>query len=181
MIMHNGQTADPLNKYSKALKEVSGKRKKTEADYVEMARIEYMAGLYMNSEGPIIPSRLLEAVIIDGARKSKLGKLAQAGVMVEVHARLEYEGPRTGEALFDDETFRLAVPVRIGQQKIIRTRPIFQNWSAEINVQYLADVINERDLMTALRSAGSLSGIGDWRPRYGRFMLQSDIALPMAA
>ena len=30
------------------LKSVSGKRKKTEADHEEMARIEFVAGLYMN-------------------------------------------------------------------------------------------------------------------------------------
>jgi hypothetical protein len=28
LVMHNGQTADPLNKYAKMLKGVSGKRKK---------------------------------------------------------------------------------------------------------------------------------------------------------
>jgi hypothetical protein len=33
LLMHNGQTADPLNKYAKMLKSVSGKRKKTEADH----------------------------------------------------------------------------------------------------------------------------------------------------
>ena len=29
LVMHNGQTADPLNKYAKMLKAISGKRKKT--------------------------------------------------------------------------------------------------------------------------------------------------------
>jgi hypothetical protein len=176
LLMHNGQTADPLNKYAKALKEVGGKRKKTEADYLEMARIEYVAGLYMDASGPVIPSRMIEANITDGARKSKLGKLAQAGVIADKHASLEYEGPRDPMALFENDDFRFSVPVRIGQQRVVRTRPIFQAWAADIEVKYLDEVINERDLMTAVRNAGSLSGIGDWRPRYGRYALAIDMA-----
>ena len=41
LIMHNGQTADPLNPFSKAMKEISGKRKKTDTDYEAMANIEF--------------------------------------------------------------------------------------------------------------------------------------------
>lgn len=181
MIMHNGQTADPLNKYAKLMKEISGKRTKTEADYAEMAKIEFIASLYMSADGPVISSRLLEANITNGARKSKLGKLTQAGVIVERHSSLEYDGPRDAYALLEDENFRLAVPVRIGQQKVIRTRPIFNEWAADIEIKYLDDVINERDLLTALRNAGSFSGLGDWRPRYGRYCLAQDMPLSKAA
>ena len=48
LVMHNGQTADPLNKYAKMLREISAKRRKTEADFIEMARIEFVAALYMD-------------------------------------------------------------------------------------------------------------------------------------
>ena len=77
LLMHNGQTADPLNKFAKAMKEIAGKRKKTEADLVELARIEYLAGLYMGPNGPVIPSVMLEAAITEGAKKAKNGKLTQ--------------------------------------------------------------------------------------------------------
>jgi len=50
LIMHNGQTADPLNPFSKAMKEISSKRKKTDTDYEAMANIEYRAGLYLNKK-----------------------------------------------------------------------------------------------------------------------------------
>lgn len=74
-------------------------------------------------------------------------------------------------------------PVRIGQQKVIRTRPWFQSWSAELEVTYLEDIINKADLMTAIRDAGQFAGFGDWRPRYGRFGLASEmvVQLPLAA
>lgn len=181
MLMHNGQTADPLNKYARMMKEISGKRNKTEADFLEMARIEFAAGLYANADGPVLPARSLEATIIEGARKSKLGKLALAGVIVERHAQLEYDGPRDTKALFEDDRFRFAVAVRVGTAKVMRTRPIFNEWSAKVDVRYLGDIINERDLLTAIRNAGQLCGIGDWRPRYGRFALREDLPQVMAA
>lgn len=43
LLMHNGQTSDPLNRFSKQLKAVSSKRKKSDEDYEEMARIEWHA------------------------------------------------------------------------------------------------------------------------------------------
>lgn len=181
LLMHNGQTADPLNKFAKAMREVSSKRKKTEADYEEMARIEFIAGLYMDANGPVIPSRMIEATITNGAKTSKLGKLAQAGVIADRHATLEYDGPREASALFEDERFRFSVPVKIGQQKVVRTRPIFNEWQAELTIQYLDDVINQRDLMTAIRNAGTYAGFGDWRPRYGRFVLEADMKMQKAA
>lgn len=183
LIMHNGQTADPLNKYSKRIKEISGKRKKTEADYEKMAEIEFKAGLYMDEDGPIIPGVMIEACLLVGARKSKNGRLAQAGIIVEKNAKLEYDGPRTEEGLVNDENFRRVDPVRVGTSKVMRTRPWFRNWSVELEVLYLADVINERDLISAIRDAGSYAGFGDWRPRYGRFAQETDIAkeMPLAA
>ena len=42
LLCHNGQTADPRNAYSKAIKAISGKRKKTDSDYDEMARLEWL-------------------------------------------------------------------------------------------------------------------------------------------
>ena len=141
LIMHNGQTADPLNKFAKLMKPVSGKQKKTDADYEELARIEFIAGLYMNEDGPVIPARLIEAVVVEGARKSKTGKQVQAGVIVEKHAPLIYDGPRTPKELFEDERFRLVTPVRVGQVRVMRTRPIFERWSAVIELSYLEDIV----------------------------------------
>lgn len=176
LLMHNGQTADPLNKFAKAMREITLKRgKKTEADIIELSRIEFFAGLYMGTDGPIIPALMVEANLIDGARKSRMGKLAQAGVIVERHARLDYDGPRTADELFEDERFKYKVSVVVDRKKIMRIRPIFREWSAEVEISYLDDVLNERDLLTALRNAGSLAGIGDWRPRYGRYALEADI------
>jgi len=75
--MHNGQLADPSNWYSRAIKAISGKRGKTEADYQEMARLEWMGSLYLAQGVPCIPGYVLEATLIGrggAARKEKMGR-----------------------------------------------------------------------------------------------------------
>lgn len=44
LLQHNGQTTDPLNPFSRAMSEISSKRKKTEADHRERDRLEFLAG-----------------------------------------------------------------------------------------------------------------------------------------
>ena len=69
LLMHNGQTANPLHPLAKKLKQVSSKRTKTDADYEEMARIEFLAGLYMAEDGPVLPEHVIDAMLIAAAKK----------------------------------------------------------------------------------------------------------------
>lgn len=172
MIFHNGQTADPLNQYARALKQISSKSTKTEADFKEMARIEFSAGLYMSQDGPIIPSYVIDAVIIKAAMNFKKGKQAKSGCVCLDHARLEYDGPRKAEQLWKDERFRFSRLVRVGQARIARMRPIFDQWNAEIVLLAEDTIVNEGQLDEWLYVAGTQVGIGDWRPKYGRFTVE---------
>ena len=175
LIMHNGRTANPLDPYSKAMKELSGKRNKTDADNIRLSRLEYEAGLYVNKDNlPIIPSRILEANICEGARKTKEGKLALSGLFVDTDADLEFEGgPMTVEELVDSEDHKLTVSVRIGQSRVMRTRPLFKDWRAMFTCSINASVATPSQLKQWLENAGKLVGVGDWRPRYGRFEVVS--------
>ena len=169
LLQHNGQTANPLNKWAKLLKTISGKRKKTDADYEEMARIEFLAGLYMAADGPILPNTMIDATVVNGAKKVKEGGLAKSGCFCLQHALLEYDGPRTAEALWADERFRFAAKVRIGQASVMRMRPQFPEWAATVALSIEDTLINPAQLDAWLRIAGSQVGFGDWRPQYGRF------------
>jgi hypothetical protein len=175
LIMHNGQTANPLNSFSKAMKEISGKRKKTDADYEAMSNIEYQAGLYLNSKNEvIIPSRVLESVLVEGAKKSKEGKLALSGMFVDTDAILIYEGgPMNIKQLMESPEHRICVAVRVGMAKVMRTRPHFKDWTAKFKVSVNEQVANEAQLKRWLEDAGSYVGIGDWRPRHGRYEMLS--------
>jgi len=175
LLCHNGQTADPRNTYAKAMKAVSSKRKKTDADYDEMARLEWLAGLYRFQDELVIPDYVLEAVFINGAKKSKRGPQAKCGMFFTEHAPLDFPGK---PLLISDETlsdmflsgkFTHTVGVKVGMAKVMRTRPMFRNWSLTATAQFDPDVLNLRDIEEIANDAGKLVGLGDWRPKHGRF------------
>lgn len=170
LLMHSGELANPLDEWSKKMKKISSKRGKTDADYEAMAKIEYLGGLYTNEAGePIIPVRVLEGTLIGGAKKKKLGKLFTSAVFVNEDAVLEYDGPKSAEKLVDDPKFRLTAGVKVGQARVMRTRPMFPEWSLEVTVSYIEGEVEKEDIVDAFNSAGILVGLGDWRPKYGRF------------
>jgi len=54
-------------------------------------------------------------------------------------------------------------------KRIMRTRPIFRNWSALAVIEYESSLLNLEQVDRWIQTAGVQVGICDWRPRYGRF------------
>jgi len=177
LIMHNGRLADPLDEATKALASVTGKRKKTDADIEEIARLEFMGSLYLNDKGePIIPARWVYGCLAGkggAARKNKAGTEAKAGLFVVGNFPLSYDGPRDAKGLWKDARFRSRVNAKVGQATIMRTRPIFEEWAAEVEVGYNPEIVNRADLIEWMTLAGEQIGMGDWRPQYGRFTAET--------
>ena len=175
LLCHNGQTADPRNTYAKAMKAVSGKRKKTDADYDEMARLEWLAGLYRIDGDLVLPDYVIESAMIKGAMKSKRGPQAKCGLFFTEHASLQFDGKPdviddgTLTDMFESGQFTHTIGVKVGMAKVMRTRPVFRNWSITATAQYDPDVLNLREVEEIAMDAGKLVGIGDWRPKHGRF------------
>ncbi len=171
MLHHNGEMANPLSATSRAMKDVSKKRMKTDADFEHLANLEFQGGIYIDTSGKItVPARLLDSCIHEGAKNSKEGKQCLTGLFVnEETINFTFDGPTTVDARMNDPACRLVVGVRVGQARIMRCRPLFKNWKLEFTVT-LADPVAGRDHLSRwLHAAGQLKGIGDWRPRYGRF------------
>lgn len=171
LIMHNGQLADPLNKFSKELKGVSGKRKKTDEDHAEMARIEWFGSLYVNEDGAaIIPSECLEASIYNGAKKQKLGKHFKSCVFVHEHAVLSLPTKKKKAVdLWGDDNYVDRRAVGVGQARVMRTRPIFRDWACDFVVHFDDEQVNQEEVERAIHDAGALVGVLDYRPKFGRF------------
>ena len=170
LMMHNCQTADPFNKFSKQMKLITVKRKKTEEDYAELSKIEWHAGLYVDKDGDlIIPSTLIEASIQEGATKSRLGKTFKSGVFVNDDAKLDVGTKKKAVELWGDDSYRDVRPVIVGRSRVMRTRPIFYQWKCSFTVYFDDEQVNATDVIRAIEEAGSKAGIGDFRPRFGRF------------
>ena len=169
LLMHNGQLADPANDFSKKMRKVSSKRDKTDADFEELARLEWYGSLYLDDGKPCLPGEILEAAFVGAAKKQKKGKQAQAGIFCPGSYPLIYDGSRKPEELWEDPKYRYKVGARVQQNRVMRTRPIFREWSCKIQVQYDDSLLNEEEVKHIVTVTGEIVGVGDWRPKYGRF------------
>lgn len=171
LLMHNARLSNPLDEVAKAMKRISSKRTKTEEDHEELARLEHMGGLYFDSDaGPYLPGQNFERCLVDAARITKSGKKIERGVFVETNVNpVAYRGPRTVEGLWKDDNFRHSASVKIGTNRVTRTRPQFRDWTVDAEGVYDPAVINLEELAEIAGTAGRMIGLGDWRPRFGRF------------
>jgi hypothetical protein len=172
LLMHNGQLADPLCEISKQLRKITSKRDKTDADREEMARLEWHGSLYLADGKPCLPGEILEAAFVTAAKKQKKGKQAQAGIFCPDSYPLVYDGAHKPSELWADPQYRLTVGARVQQGRVMRTRPIFREWSCKIQVQYDDSLLNEEEIKHIVRVTGEIIGVGDWRPKYGRFKVE---------
>jgi len=177
LLLHNGDLANPFNKWTKAMKVITGKRKKTDADHEELSRLEWLGSFYVNEENrPIIPGTNFESMLIQAGKKSKLGESFKAGMICENDSFIEYDGPKTVEEIWNKcgHKFTDIRGVKLnGKTRIMRTRPVFHKWSIEFKVSYLPDILNESQVVEAVTTAGRIIGLGDYKPRFGRFEVVS--------
>lgn len=172
LLMNNGRAADPLDPSAKAKAAVAKKRGKTDDDHAHLGRLEFAAALYHDDEvGPYLPADNLWKCIQVAARKSKQGKLIEEGLVVTSDINpLSYPGPRDLATLIKDKNFEFRkTVVQGGRTRIPRVRPIFQQWTTEADIDFDESVLNLGDLQRFADIGGRLVGLGDWRPRYGRF------------
>jgi hypothetical protein len=171
LLMHSGRLIDPLDTVSKKIKEVSGKRTKTDTDHADMAQLEWLGGLYyLAGTGPFVPAVNLQKCLVEAARLKRAGKKVERGVFIETFViPLQYDGPREPDELYKDKRFVHRAPVKVPTGRIMRTRPQFPEWSLEAFGQFDPAVLNMDDLRQAADQAGAMIGLGDFRPAHGRF------------
>lgn len=171
MLMHNGQLVDPTNEHAIALSDAAkvAKKQKTRAAFDALNKIEFMGSLYVDEKGhPCVPGEMLEALTVEGAKRTKQGKEAKAGIIVDGNFPLIYKGPRDADGLWNAKFYKRG-PARIGQQRVIRTRPMFMTWGLKFKIHYNPDLVDRRTVLRFVEKAGAEVGLGDWRPRFGRF------------
>jgi hypothetical protein len=178
-IMHNGQTSDPLNGYAKDMKKLTSKKQKKDADHMDLAKLEWYAALYVDEQNrPCWPGENIEAMLVAAAKKNRMGPSAKSGLFIDGNSIVQHDGPRTADGLwkyksFEKNPYVSRVPVVVNKSRVMRTRPIFQNWSLEFTVHYMPDIINKEDVIEFVNKAGKMIGLSDWRPKYGRFEIES--------
>ncbi len=171
LLCHNERLADPLDPITMEIAKLSGQRKKTEAIYLDMARLEFVGGLYYDEDlGPCVPTWNVVRCIQEGGKRFKLGAdVVRAVIPVTQMTPIEYDGPREIDAMWEDGRFVSRKGVGISGRRIIRTRPSFTDWRVVAEVELDLDVLTAEKIEQCVQSAGKYSGLGDNRPVFGRF------------
>jgi hypothetical protein len=173
LLMHNQQLADPLNEHTRALAKLTGKRGKTEDDHRLIADTEYVGSLYVNSDGPFVPSTWIVASLIEGGKITKQGtNVKRAVIALDRELYLDYAGPRAPSVLVKDANFRLTASVKVGTSRTMRTRPMFVGWSLVAPLALETEIIDLDVFRGIAERAGRMIGIGDWRPFYGTYSVE---------
>lgn len=170
LLMHNSRLANPLDPATKAIKAVTSKRKKTDDDHELIARLEFSGSMYLDPDyGPYVPGENIMRALVDGGKLTKQGTAVTRGLIIKSDVNpLAYKGPRTPDELWD-KGFRHMASAKVGTQRVMRCRPIFYDWSLEADGLLDPAVLELSDLDTIATNAGLMAGLGDWRPRFGRF------------
>lgn len=175
LLMHSESLANPFDARTKEIKAITGKRKKTEDDLLEIARLEWLGGLYYEPDTGIhMPGYNMLAALTAGAKLHKLGTaVKRSAVIQQDKLPLEFEGPKDPDALYLNKAFVDIRSVKVGTSKVTRCRPRFERWSLKFTVLYDEAGLQRNDLDRIVDDTGQMIGLGDYRPRFGRFEVVS--------
>ena len=175
LLQNNPQMSDPLNRYSKEMKQISGKRKKTDDDIVAMREIELRAKMYWDEEiGVYVPSSWVTASIqgVSWSRaKIKKADIRAAVFVTEPKLQLTYDGMETVKAPLDivkNDRFHRVMSLKQGQVRVVKAAPQFAKWSFAAEIEFDPEIINEAELKSLIEYGAAYGGFGDFRPTFGR-------------
>ena len=174
LLMHSDRASDPLSRDAQWLSEITGKRKKTETDIIELARREFHCSLYLDTAGrPTIPIDNVHSCLYAAAKRRKEGPLFSGSFTVS-SVNFDYDGPDEPDALWEQQdTFVDRRSVKVGTSRVIRTRAIFPVWSLKVEAEHDPDVADFFNIKLWAEIAGTRIGLGDYRPQrgglFGRF------------
>lgn len=171
LLCHNGDLCDPFYGPAITMKEITKKKTKTEDDLLALRKLEFLGGLYLDDKGlPCLTADVILGFLSAAAAKLKSKKPMQAGVFTDDDFfPIEYPGSKDPQAMYEKRDFVLVKRARVGQSAVMRVRPRFRQWKVSFVLNIVTDIIDARTVKESIEKAGRTVGIGDWRPRYGRF------------
>ncbi len=175
LLMHNVRLANPTDSIVREIAAINSKRVKTDADQLRRARLEWEGGLYFDAQaGPYVPGGNLEACLRDAAKATNSSKKVIRAVIVHDHVNpVVYDGPRDPDGLWGDgpgvSRFIHQSMATVQRSKVLRTWPRFDGWSLDFVVLLNEEALDYSTLVEIVGQAGMTTGLGDYRPTFGRF------------
>lgn len=182
---------NPILKAVKPLKDLRGKAR-TESVMEAMAQAEWLRSAIWNQVGscwleedqfffkgyaePILPAEYLCKACEVAARADRLGTKVKEALSEGLNGDgiLEFDGPKDAESMLVDPQARFidcrsAVVVK---QRIMRSRMrIPAGWRATIALTLDTKILDMSKIQKYIADAGHRTGVGDYRPKFGRFQV----------
>ena len=181
LLLNNPQTVDRFNKYAKEISKINAKKtRRTDEDYRRLADLEIRSKIYWDTDKKeiYVPSNWVMAAITGNSfKRAKVSKADIRGsvFMTEDKLPLSYKSKRTvktPEDIVGNADFRHSMILKQGQVRISKSTPIFHDWSFETDIEYDESVIDPETLERVLVEAGKFGGYGDFRPTFGRSVVE---------
>ena len=189
LILHNGLMANPLHPFAKQMKKLTSKRSKTDEDLALIGDVEWLACWYyedgkcefvtdnnqvvIGDYGRLImPSYVLESMLVNAAKKNKLGMQFKSGVFVPDDGELLITPDKSLPEMLADQNFRLTTLERVQAARVVRTRPYLKQWAVVFTVSYEDTIVDKAQIEQALDVGGKIVGLCERRPRHGRFTFE---------
>lgn len=174
LLQHSEALANPMNPVAKEMAAISKKRGKSDTDFEDLAKIEFKGGMYHDPEiGPYVQAIAVERCLFDSAKREKLGTTFKSYVQCsDDRLPIQYDGPRDIEGLWSAGFFDQRM-VKIQMSKTLRTRPKFPiGWKLDIPIMFDEVAVDRAQIVRCMERAGEAIGLGDFRPRFGRFTVK---------
>ncbi len=172
LLQNNPQTVDVFNHYSKLKKPLTAKRTKTDEDVQNLRDIEVESKVFFDNEiGVYIPTRWVMAAIAKVAK----AKVRGAVFTTTEKAKLTYDGMNLVKEKTDivkNDKFVTTLILPQQQVRLAKSFPIFHKWSFEVGLEYDDIILDEAELISILEYSAKYGGFGDFRPTYGRALLE---------
>lgn len=172
LMLSNPQTVNPFNEFTRALKELTSKRTKTDEDQEQIYRLKFLSSPYLNNKMQyIMPAQSIHKSLVSAAKENKLGKKFERSLFIYADAIIEFEHKNYLPAELY-ENYKQYVDIRpagLQGSKIPACRMRIDEWSFVTEIVFDETQINDSEVWNALNIAGLRYGIGTYRLQYGRF------------
>lgn len=123
-----------------------------------------------------LPDSVLLACMREGGAASRKGKdIDRCVIITETEAYVQCKKFKSLDEAFKDPAFRLEGPCKIPPKKgnlIWKARCMIPTgWSLQFSIEFDEDTIAEKSMIEILEAAGKV-GVGGWRPKFGRFLVE---------
>jgi hypothetical protein len=195
LLLNSSAGMNPRNPILKTIEPIKGRRGKNKTELIvdSLEKADWLSSGIWNQSGktwlegenfmfsgydqPVLPAEYLCRAAQNAATATKSGtKVKQA--LSEGHtpdAKIIYDGPTDAEEMWMDDQCRFidSRSVVIQRARIMRTRlRIPTGWMAQVELTLDTTIMDIEQLKNILIDAGRRVGVGDFRPKFGRFFLR---------